>query len=90
MFGGGNYFNSLFKSTNRGNSWESIGSFPGSSHGSEITFAFNLIDSTNLYVVVDDRFGSLYLFKSTDEGENWLYVSYPPVLPKDIYRLLSK
>lgn len=82
--GGGRYFNSLFKSTNRGNSWESIGSFPGSSHGSEIIFTFDLADSTILYVVVDDRFGSLYLYKSTDEGSNWLYVSYPPVT-KDIY-----
>lgn len=82
--GGGN-FNSLFKSTNRGNSWESIGSFPGSSHGSEISFAFHLTDSTNLYVVVDDNWSSVYLFKSTDEGSNWFYVSYPPVFPLNIY-----
>jgi len=83
--GGGRYFNTLFKSTNRGNSWESIGSFPGSSHGSEIKFAFDLTDSTNLYVVVDDNWSSLYLFKSTDEGNNWFYVSSPPFLPREIY-----
>jgi len=84
-FGGGTYFNTLYKSINNGNSWESIGSFPGSSHGSEIIFSFDLTDSTNLYVVVDDRFGSLYLFKSTDEGNNWFYVSAPPIRPNDIY-----
>jgi len=74
----GGILNSLFKSSNAGNSWKIIGSFPGSSHGSALAFAFDLIDSTNLYVVVDDRFGSLYLFKSTDKGESWFFVSTPP------------
>lgn len=83
--GGGNNFNSLYKSTNRGNSWASIGSFPGSSHGSEITFAFDLVDSMYLYVSVDDHWSSLYFFKSTDEGSNWFYISSPPFRPKDIY-----
>jgi len=83
--GGGRYFNTLFKSTDRGNSWESIGSFPGSSHGSELRFAFDLTDSTNLYVAVDARLNGLYFFKSTDEGENWFYVSTPPFFPTDIY-----
>ncbi|WP_304130580.1 T9SS type A sorting domain-containing protein [Ignavibacterium album] len=83
--GGGNNFNTLFKSTNRGNSWESIGSFPGSSHGSEITFSFDMTDSMNLYVSVDDRWSSLYLFKSTNKGDNWFYVSSPPVLPTSIF-----
>lgn len=83
--GGGRYFNSLFKSTNRGNSWKSIGSFPGSSHGSELRFAFDMTDSMNLYVCVDDRWTSLYLFKSTDKGENWIYVSAPPIFPNDFY-----
>lgn len=83
--GGGRYFNTLYKSTDSGNSWKISGSFPGSSHGSEITFAFDLIDSTNLYVIVDDRLNSLYLFKSTDKGENWFYVSSPPIFPREIY-----
>jgi len=74
----GGILNSLFKSSNAGNSWKIIGSFPGSSHGSALAFAFDLTDSTNLYVVVDDRFGSLYLFKSIDNGESWFFVSMPP------------
>ena len=83
--GAGRYINTLYKSTNRGNDWNSIGSFPGSSHGSEIKFAFNLTDSTNLYVIVDARLNGLYLFKSTDKGENWFYVSTPPTFPKEGY-----
>jgi len=83
--GGGRYFNTLYKSTDRGNSWEITGSFPGSSHGSEITFAYDMTDSMNLYVSVDDKWTSLYFFKSTDEGNNWFYVSSPPFLPNDIY-----
>jgi hypothetical protein len=83
--GGGNIFNSLFKSSNRGISWNSIGSFPGSSHGLEVSFAFDLTNSMNLYVTVDDHWTSLYLFKSTDNGDTWFYISSPPVLPKEIY-----
>jgi hypothetical protein len=62
-----------------------LGPFPGSSHGNELSFAFDLTDSMNLYVSVDDHWTSLYFFKSTDKGENWFYVSSPPVLPTDIY-----
>jgi len=78
--GGGRIFNSLYKSTDRGNSWEGIGSFPGSSHGSILTFAFNLTDSMSLYVGVDTNFIDWYLFKSTDKGNNWFYVSTPPTI----------
>ncbi|MCH7962927.1 MAG: T9SS type A sorting domain-containing protein [Bacteroidetes bacterium] len=78
--GGGRIFNSLYKSTDRGNSWEGIGSFPGSSHGSILTFAFNLTDSMSLYVGVDTNFIDWHLFKSTDKGNNWFYVSTPPTI----------
>ena len=69
--------NSLFKSTNGGNSWEGIGSFPSSSHGSALAFAFDLIDSMTLYVTVDTQFEQ-YFYKSTNKGESWFFVSTPP------------
>ena len=98
-FGGGDILNSLFKSTEGGNSWEDITAFPSSSHGSALKFAFDLTDSMNLYVTVDTQFDQ-YLFKSTDKGNNWFFVSTPPInngseiytdyfLPDRIY-LISK
>jgi len=77
-FGGGDILNSLFKSTEGGNSWEDITAFPSSSHGSALKFAFDLTDSMNLYVTVDTQFDQ-YLFKSTDKGNNWFFVSTPPI-----------
>jgi hypothetical protein len=81
----GGVLNNLYKSTNNGSTWILLGPFPGSSHGSELRFSFDSTDSLNLYVSVDDRFNNLYLFKSTDKGNNWFYVSSPPFLPNDIY-----
>ena len=76
--------NTLFKSTNQGNSWEDISAFPSSSHGSEISFAFDLPDSLSLFVTVDTQFNK-YLYKSTNEGIDWFYVSEPPIVPSEIY-----
>jgi len=81
----GGTFNNLYKSIDGGENWEMLGTFPSSSHGNELSFAFDFTDSMNLYVSVDDHWTSLYLFKSTDKGNSWFYVSGPPVLPKEIY-----
>ena len=81
----GGTFNNLYRSSDGGDNWETLGPFPGSSHGNELSFAFDLTDSMNLYVSVDDHWTSLYFFKSIDKGDNWFYVSSPPVLPTDIY-----
>jgi hypothetical protein len=72
--------NTLFKSTNSGNTWQDISAFPISSHGSALEFAFDLIDSMNLYVTVDTNFDQ-YLYKSTNKGENWFFISTPPIRP---------
>ena len=76
--------NALFKSTNQGNTWEDISAFPSSSHGSAISFAFDLTDSLSLFVTVDTQFDK-YLYKSTNEGIDWFYVSEPPIVPREIY-----
>mgnify|MGYP005847878587 CR=1 FL=1 len=85
LYFAGGIHNDLYKSTNGGASWELIGAFPSSSHGNELSFAFDDTDSLNLYVSDDDHWSSLYFFKSTDKGETWFYVSSPPVLPASIY-----
>jgi hypothetical protein len=74
--------NSLFKSTDGGENWQTLGPFPSSSHGSALTFAFDLIDSMSLYATVDTQFDR-YLFKSTSKGDNWNYISIPPISPSE-------
>lgn len=81
----GGLLSNLYRSTDRGLDWEILGPFPGSSHGSELTFSFDMTDSMSLYVSVDDHFTNLYLFKSTDKGDNWFFISTPPIIPKEIY-----
>jgi hypothetical protein len=73
-------FNGLYKSTDGGNTWINISAFPSSSHGSRLAFAFDLIDSMNLYVTVDTQFDE-YLYKSTNKGDSWFFVSTPPSWP---------
>jgi hypothetical protein len=80
----GGTYNNLYKSVDGGENWQELGPFPGSSHGNELSFAFDQTDSMNLYVSVDDHFSNLYFFKSIDKGNNWFYISSPPVLPIDI------
>jgi photosystem II stability/assembly factor-like uncharacterized protein len=76
----GGIVNYLYKSIDGGDSWQGIGPFPGSSHGSRLTFAFDMNDSTSLFVTVNTGF-SRHLFKSTDKGNNWFRISTPPESP---------
>ncbi len=85
LFFAGGTNNDLFKSTNGGEDWVLLGPFPASSHGNELSFAFDYTDSMNLYAIDDDHWNSLYFFKSSDKGNTWSFVSSPPVLPRDIY-----
>ncbi len=78
----GGIINNLYRSTESGVTWAELGPFPGSSHGSKLTFAYDLIDSMSLYVTVDTQFDQ-YLYKSTDKGNNWFFVSTPPVTPAE-------
>ena len=70
----------LYKSNDGGETWEISGDFPVSSHGSLLTFSFDLTDSMSLYVTDDTSFDQ-YLFKSTNKGDSWFYVSELPVTP---------
>ncbi len=81
---GSGIWSTLYRSTDSGDNWHSLGPFPGSSHASELTFAFDLTDSMSLYVTVYTVF-DWYLFKSTNKGDNWFFVSTPPIVPKEIY-----
>jgi len=73
-------FNGLYKSTDGGNTWTNYSGFPSSNHGSRLSFAFDLIDSMNLYVTVDILFDQ-YFYKSTNKGDSWFFVSTPPSWP---------
>ncbi|MCH7964784.1 MAG: T9SS type A sorting domain-containing protein [Bacteroidetes bacterium] len=83
--GAGRIFNSLFKSTDGGNNWEAIGSFPSDSHGSRVTVALDLLRDSTLYAGVSTSLIGDYFFKSTDKGNNWFFVSTPPTVPSEIY-----
>ncbi|MCH7963205.1 MAG: T9SS type A sorting domain-containing protein [Bacteroidetes bacterium] len=72
--------NILYKSTDGGNTWINNSAFPGSSHGSALTFAFDMIDSTSLFVTVDTVF-DLHLYKSTNKGFSWFRISTPLASP---------
>ncbi|MCH7964785.1 MAG: T9SS type A sorting domain-containing protein [Bacteroidetes bacterium] len=77
--------NILFKSTDGGVTWEQIGSFPSDSHGSRVAFALDLLHDSTLYAGVSTDLLGDYFFKSTDKGDNWFFVSTPPIVPKEIY-----
>ena len=81
----GGLLTNLYKSTDSGVNWEKLGLFPGSSHGSELAFSFDLINSMSLYVSVDTHFIDWYLLKSTDKGASWFYLPTPPIIPKEIF-----
>jgi len=74
----GGIWSILYRTTDSGVNWDNLGPFPSSSHGSELAFAFDLTDSMSLYVTVDTQFDQ-YLFKSIDKGNNWSFVSTPPI-----------
>ena len=83
IFGGSLY--SLFKSIDGGTNWEEIGSFPSDSHGNRVAVALDLLHDSNLYAGVSTTLIGDYFFKSTDKGNNWFYVSTPPIFPSEIY-----
>ncbi|MBI1937531.1 MAG: T9SS type A sorting domain-containing protein [Ignavibacteriales bacterium] len=68
----------VFKSTNGGNDWNLIGSFPASSHGRFVAFNFSLAKDSVLYAYDDVQFFQAF-YKSTDDGYSWHYVGTPPL-----------
>jgi Secretion system C-terminal sorting domain len=77
--------NTLYKSTDSGVTWEQIGSFPSDSHGNRVTVALDLLRDSTLYAGVGTSLIGDYFYKSTDKGDNWFFVSTPPVAPSEIY-----
>lgn len=78
------WYETIYRSTNGGNTWEEITYLPSSSHGRNLTFNLSLSDSNKLYAAVDDRFGTQYFYVSTDKGNSWNYISEPLNLPADL------
>ena len=81
----GGVINNLYKSQNAGLTWELLGPFPSSSHGNYLLFTFDLTDSMSLYVYDDNNLNNRYLFKSTDKGDTWIFVSTPPNTSNEVY-----
>ena len=80
------WFETVHRSTDGGTNWNEItSSFPASSHGRLMSFNLSLIDSSTLYASVDDNLIARYFFKSIDKGDNWFYVSTPPIVPNELY-----
>ncbi|MCH7964786.1 MAG: T9SS type A sorting domain-containing protein, partial [Bacteroidetes bacterium] len=76
--------NILFKSTDGGVTWEEIGSFPSDSHGHRVTIGLDLLYNSTLYAGVGTSLIGDFFYKSTDKGDNWFFVSTPPVVPSEI------
>ena len=77
--------NNLYRSTDAGENWKLIGSFPSDSHGNRVTIALDLLHDSTLYAGVSTDLIGDYFYKSTDKGDNWLFVSTPPIVPSEIY-----
>ncbi|MBU2507457.1 MAG: hypothetical protein KJ799_12155, partial [Bacteroidetes bacterium] len=65
----------LYRTTNNGTTWENLGSFVASSHGNELSFAFDPVDSTKMYVAADDNYLNSIFFASYYFGETWSALS---------------
>ncbi|MFH2031423.1 MAG: sialidase family protein, partial [Bacteroidota bacterium] len=65
----------LYRTTNGGVTWEDLGSFVASSHGNELSFAFDPIDSMRMYIAADDNYLNSIFFASYDFGETWSALS---------------
>ncbi|MCF8242481.1 MAG: T9SS type A sorting domain-containing protein [Melioribacteraceae bacterium] len=60
----------LIRTTDSGETWDDLGTF-GGAHGSEITFAFDPINSSRLYAVTNDFMFYDVFIVSNDLGESW-------------------
>ncbi|MBU0558772.1 MAG: T9SS type A sorting domain-containing protein, partial [Bacteroidetes bacterium] len=65
----------LYRTTNNGTTWENLGAFLGSSHGNELIFAFDPVDSARMYVSGYDNYINSLFFASYDFGETWSALS---------------
>ena len=74
----------LYRSTDAGENWEEIGSFPSDSHGNYVSVALDLLNNSILYAAVGTQLLGDYFYKSTDKGNDWIYISEPPIIPVDI------
>lgn len=77
-------YETIYRSLDGGNNWKEITFFPSSSHGRSLSFNLSSVDSNILYASVDDRMFDTYFFKSTNKGNNWLYISEPPAVEQEL------
>jgi len=69
------FWESLYRTTDGGVEWEFINAFPSSPHGSEISFAFDPVDSMKMYVAGDNRMTFLAFYASFNQGKQWNVLS---------------
>lgn len=65
----------LYRTTNNGTTWENLGAFLVSSHGNELSFAFDPVDSMKLYVSGYDNYLYSAFFASSNFGDTWSVLS---------------
>lgn len=65
----------LYRTTNGGITWDNLGAFLASSHGNELSFAFDPVDSARMYVSGYDNYLNSLFFVSYDFGNNWSVLS---------------
>ena len=81
----GGIINNLYRSTDAGENWKVIGSFPADSHGNRVAIALDLLHDSTLYAGVSTSLLGEFFYKSTDKGDNWFFVSTPPAVALEIY-----
>jgi photosystem II stability/assembly factor-like uncharacterized protein len=65
----------IIRTTDGGNTWDDLGSIGSSSHGNQLTFALDPIDSNKIYAAVYDNMTNSAFLSSDDLGETWSILS---------------
>ncbi|VAX26281.1 hypothetical protein MNBD_IGNAVI01-37 [hydrothermal vent metagenome] len=61
----------LYRTSNGGKNWVNVSSFAASSHGVELSFAFDLLDTTKIFVSADNNIGYQAFYTSYNLGNSW-------------------
>ncbi len=65
------FLEKIIRTTDGGNTWDDLGSIGSSSHGNQLTFALDPIDSNKIYAAVYDNMTNSAFLSSNDLGETW-------------------
>jgi len=72
------FLRDIIRTTDGGNTWDDLGSIGSSSHGNQLTFALDPIDSNIIYAAVYDNMTNSAFLSSDDLGETWSVLSRYP------------